>query len=115
MVTDKFKEISKAKAGDKIHLFGEVRAFKVMAKSERFVILSKICFGKPLYTIVDFKEEWMGPDFLVFGIYDYSNTEDCEKAIKDLEKGKLQISRRHGISFETYEEMQRLADREARG
>ena len=99
------EEISKSQVGDKIHLFNEKRAYKVMARSERFVILSKNCFGKPLYTIIDLKEKWMGPDFLIFGIYDYSNTEDCKKAVEALEKGDLEISRRKGMSFETYREI----------
>ena len=99
---DKFREISKAKTGDKICLFGEARAYKVMARSERFVILSKQCFGKPLYTIVDLKEEWMGPDYLIFGDYDYSSPKDCERAVKDLESGELEISRRRGMSFYSY-------------
>ena len=104
-MADKFEEISSVKIDDKIYLFNEKRAYKVMARSERFVILSKNCFGKPLYTIIDLKEKWMGPDFLIFGIYDYSNTEDCKKAVEALEKGDLEISRRKGMSFETYREI----------
>ena len=109
-MSDEFKEISKSIVGDMVHLFGEKRAYKVMARSERFVILSKQCFGNPLYTIVDFREEWMGPDCLIFGDYDYSDPKDCERAIKDLEKGELKISIRHGISFETYGKKYRVAE-----
>ena len=99
---DKFEEIAKAKAGDRISLFGQKRRFTVMARSERFVILSKGCFGKSLYTIVDFLDEWMGPDYLVFGMYDYSNVDDCREAVEALEKDELRISSRHGLSFEDY-------------
>lgn len=99
---DKFEEIAKAKAGDRISLFGQKRRFIVMARSERFVILSKNCFGNPLYTIVDLQDEWMGPDNLIFGLYDYSNENDCKKAIDDLEIEDLGISCRRGLSFENY-------------
>ena len=97
-----FDKIKNSKVGDKVCLFAQRRRWNVMAKSERYVILSKPCFGKALYTIFDFEDEWIGPDNLVFGIYDYNKREDAEEALKDLEKGEMEISRRHGISFDYY-------------
>ena len=99
---DKFEEISKSEVGDRISLFGQKRRFTVMARSERFVILSKNCFGQPLYTIVDLQDEWMGPDSLIFGLYDYSDKDDCKKVIKALENKDFEISYRRGLSFENY-------------
>lgn len=96
------ENVRKSKVGDKIALFGQKRKYKVMARSVRFVILSKPCFGKALYTIFDFKDTWIAPDNLVFGCYDYLSREDCEKALEALEKGELELSFRHGISFGAY-------------
>lgn len=73
-----------------------------MAKSDRYAILSKPCFGKALYTIFDFKDEWIAPDNLVFGMYDYNKKEDAEEALKALQTGDIELSRRHGISFYDY-------------
>jgi len=97
-----FDEIRDSKVGDVISLFNEKRKYKVMARSKRFVILSKPCFGKALYTIFDFKDKWIAPDNLVFGCYDYLSREDCEKALEALEKGELELSFRHGLSFGAY-------------
>lgn len=97
------EEIINAKVGDKVKMFGQKRRFTVMARDARYIILTKNCFGKPLYTILDLEYEWMGPDYMVFGIYDYSDRSDCEEALRALQKGELEISRRRGISFEEYE------------
>ena len=97
-----FDDIKESKVGDKISLFNERRKYKVMARSKRFVILSKPCFGEALYTIFDFKDRWIAPDNLVFGCYDYLSREDCEEALEALEKGELELSFRHGLSFGAY-------------
>ncbi len=96
------ENVRQSKVGDKISLFGQKRKYKVMARSERFVILSKPCFGKALYTIFDFEDKWIAPDNLIFGIYDYNDKEDTEEALKNLELGELELSRRRGISFFWY-------------
>lgn len=97
------EEIINAKVGDKVKMFGQRSRFTVMARDARYIILTKNCFGKPLYTILDLEYEWLGPDNMVFGIYDYSDRSDCEEALAALQKGELEISRRRGISFEEYE------------
>lgn len=73
-----------------------------MARDERYVILSKPCFGKSLYTIFDFIDGWLAPDNFVFGMFDYNDREDTEEALEYLEKGEMELSRRHGISFDEY-------------
>ena len=97
------EQITNAKVGDKVKMFGQRRRFTCMARDARYIIFVKNCFGEPLYTILDLEYEWMGPDYMVFGIYDYSDRSDCEKALEALQKGDLEISRRRGISFEEYE------------
>ena len=97
------EQVRNAKVGDKVKMFGQRRRFTVMARDSRYIILSKNCFGNPLYTILDLEQEWMGPDYLVFGIYDYGDRSDCEEALEALQKGELEISGRRGISFKEYE------------
>ena len=103
MESDKvFNEIRKADVGDKVRLFGQKRRFNVMAKSDRYMIFSKNYFDTFIYTIFDFDEKWIAPDNLVFGMYDYDKKEEAEEALKALENGELELSRRRGISFEKY-------------
>lgn len=97
-----FEEVRESKVGDKIRLFNERNRYNVMARDERYVILSKRCFNTFLYTIFDFEEEWIAPDNLIFGIYDYDKKEDAERALKALQTGDIELSRRRGISFEKY-------------
>ena len=52
-----FEEVRESKVGDKIRLFNERNRYNVMARDERYVILSKRCFNTFLYTIFDFEEE----------------------------------------------------------
>jgi len=94
-------EIINSKVGDKVKLFGQKRRFTVMARDARYIILTKNCFGEHLYTILDLDYEWMGPDY-TWGAYDYGTKEGCEEALSALQKGELEISRRRGISFDTY-------------
>jgi len=90
--------------GDKVHLFSEKNPYKVMARSDRYIIFSKPCFGKSLYTIMDFEEQWMGPDDRIFSCYDYRDLKECEEAIKALENKEMGVSQRRGISFDCYAE-----------
>lgn len=94
--------LQNVKVGDRVRMFNQKRGFNVMARSDRYIILSKKCFGKALYTIVDLEFEEMGPDNLIFGIYDYCDPKDCKEALKDLEEGEIEISRRHQLSFDEY-------------
>lgn len=48
----------------------------------------------PVYTIVDLQEWIRWSDNLIFWIYDYFSKKDCNKALKDLEKWKIEISHR---------------------
>ena len=103
MESDKiFNEIRKADVGDKVKLFGQRRRFNVMAKDDRYMIFSKPVFGTFLYTIFDFEDRWIAPDNLIFGLYHYDKREEAEKALKALEDGEIELSRRRGISFDRY-------------
>ena len=103
-----FDEIKKADVGDKVRLFGQKRRYDVMAKSDRYMIFSKNYFDTFIYTIFDFEDRWIGPDNLVFECYDFRVKEEAEEALKALEDGELELSRRRGISFDQY--IKRLPD-----
>jgi hypothetical protein len=45
--------------------------------------------------LIDFKEKTRSPDNMVFGIFDYFDKSDCEKAIKYLETGKMELLKRN--------------------
>lgn len=111
--------------GNKVYFENEVKPYKVMATSNRYAIVSRKinkkhdhdllkfevergasrnlkeawedCKDLPVYSILDFKENVRNHDDRIFGVYDYSLTEDCLLAIKDLESGEICVSKRGAI------------------
>lgn len=109
--------------GKKVYFTNEKLPYKVMAVSERYVVVSRQLNRRedakllhhqvktgaystfteafehnkqsPVYSLIDFEENIKAPDNLVFGFYDYSKESDCKKVIKDLENGKLELSHRN--------------------
>jgi len=53
----------------------------------------------PVYSLLDFIEEKRAPSNLIFPDYDFWSKKDCIKSVKDLEKGKHELSRRHGTDL----------------
>lgn len=82
------------KVGDKIYWKNEKRGYTIRARNERYIIVVKMMFGKPYYSILDLKEGICSTDDYVFGIYDYSIQEDIEEVLKGLIKGEVCLSRR---------------------
>lgn len=109
--------------GKQVYFHNEKLPYKVMAVSKRYAVVSRplnrredaellhhqVKMGayctfteafehnkqSPVYSLIDFEENIKAPDNLVFGIYDYSKESDCEKVIKDLESGELELSHRN--------------------
>lgn len=109
--------------GKKVYFTDEKLPYKVMAVSERYAVVSRplnrredadllhhqvkmgayLSFTEayehnkqnPIYSLIDFEEEIKAPDNLIFGVYDYSDTESCKQVIKDLESGKIKLSSRN--------------------
>ncbi|GAB0156211.1 hypothetical protein CHRYSEOSP005_14750 [Chryseobacterium sp. Alg-005] len=50
----------------------------------------------PVYSIIDFQENWKAPNNLIFNHYDYSKQKDIDECLKDLESGEVELSKRHG-------------------
>jgi len=81
--------------GDKIYLRKEKRWYTVQARNDRYIIATKPHFSTVVYTIIDLKEEWMWPDYLVFSNYSYKTREECEEALNDLANNEMEVSQRN--------------------
>lgn len=116
------------KVNDKVYFINEKIPFLIMARNKRYAIaVRKLnrredanllkykvemggyssfteayieCKDLPIYTIIDFKLNVRGSDNMVFGIFDYFDRKDCEKAIKYLESGEMEISNRNRVNLE---------------
>ena len=89
------------------------RPMKVIAISENFIIMWRKHFKTFAYSILEkfkrgyshnlindncgfsFDDFVCGPDNS-YCKFDYSNKDDCEKALEELENGNLEVSTRHG-------------------
>lgn len=113
--------------GQKVYFTNEKLPFNVMAISERYAVVSRKLHRRedadllhhqvetsafcsftealdyhkesPIYSLLDFQEKVKAPDNLVFGNFDYFNEKDCKKAIKDLEKGEMELSHRSRVKL----------------
>lgn len=109
--------------GNKVYFHDEKLPYNVMAVSKRYAVVSRPLNRRedatllhnqvktgaycnfteafehnkqsPIYSIIDFKKNIKSTDNLVFGLYDYSKEKECEKVIKDLEIGKVELSLRN--------------------
>lgn len=105
---------------EKIKMVGEKQRYKIQARSNRFVILTKPFNARKtyLYSIVDLERKVRGRDNLVFGFcyidkkgeisQDYNCKEGAEEAIKLLESGEMEVSYRHYKNLEP-EEIEQLS------
>ena len=85
---------------------------KVKGVSINYIIMSSKRFGKCLYSICEKKQVnhnrnnytegnyRIGTDNYVFGLFDYLNEDDVEKALKKLEAGDLELSVRTSVNLE---------------
>lgn len=81
--------------GDRIWFWEDKKPFRVRASNERFAICTKPFNLRPktvLYTIVDFERGVRGMSNYVFDLHDYYMDEDCEDALKELERGEMEVS-----------------------
>jgi len=109
--TDLRAELEKTlKVGDKIYFVNENRPMVIKARTERYAIVTKpFNLQKTvLYSIIDFQNQKKAPNNMVFNSYDYKNQADIERCLLDLESGKIELSRRHGIDLDIDFERLRL-------
>lgn len=74
---------------------------KAVSEDGKWVIASKKAFGSSLYTIINTEEKIAGTDNWILGRFDYNNIEECQEVLKELIKGKTEISRRRQVKYKT--------------
>lgn len=91
----------KANVGDKIYFPTDKRPFRVRCRNERFIILTKPLnlYHTVLYTVVDLKNKWRGPDNMIF-CNGYETDEDCNERLIELQEGIIEVSTRRGIPLD---------------
>lgn len=75
--------------GAKIEWENQKRTFKVIARNDNFIIIARPYNPKRTfeYSILDLKYMVCNRDNMIFGPkYDYSNREECEEALKELQE-----------------------------
>lgn len=91
----------KVKVGDKLHVWGEVRPYRVRCRNDRYIICTKPMnlYHTVLYFIIDLKDGLRGPDDRVF-CNGYETDEQCLERLKELEDGEIQVSRRRSVKLD---------------
>lgn len=91
----------KVQVGDKVKIPNERRRYTVEARDERYIICTKWLNLQHtvLYFIVDLEEHRRGPDDRVF-CSGYETILQCEDRLKELQEGKIKVSRRRGIDLD---------------
>ena len=86
------------KQGDPVYLYTEKRPYRVKCRDDRYIICTKPYNPKRtvMYFIVDLKEQRRGPDNMVF-CSGYETQEQCEERLKELQEGRIEVSRRHDL------------------
>ena len=85
-------------SGDSIKAFNKEREIKYLERGERPTEYEE---DTQCYTIVDKKEKIRGADNY-YGKFNYLNKKECKQALKELNNGKLEISRRNKVNLSEY-------------
>lgn len=91
----------KVNVGDKVYFPNEKKPYTVRARDERFIICTKPFNPRHtvLYTIIDLKHKWRGPDDRIF-CSGYESDEDCAERLVELQSGEIEVSARRGIRLD---------------
>lgn len=91
----------RVEVGDKIFIPTQKKPFRVRARDERYIICTKPYNPQKtvLYFIIDLVDKQRGPDNMIF-CSGYESDEDCAERLKELQSGKIEISRRNGIPLD---------------
>lgn len=96
-------DVVKKGAGEsKIKMDGERQRYTVMARNDRFVIMTKPFNAQRtyLYTIADLQRGVRGPCNLIFGLPCDVNTRDgAVEALKKIEDGEMEVSFRRCVDL----------------
>lgn len=89
------------KIGDKVYVPNEKKPYRVRARDDRYIICTKPfnLQHTVLYFIIDLVDKWRAPDNMIF-CFGYETDEHCQKRLRELQNGKIELSRRRGISLD---------------
>lgn len=89
---------SEHKVGDRIYVRWEKIGYKIQARDDRYVIATKPYNIKHtvIYFIIDTLLDIRSPDDRVF-CSGYETKEQCEERLKELQSGKIAVSRRNSV------------------
>lgn len=90
---------NKADIGQKIYVPKERNGYTVQARDERYIICTKRIGKNVFYFIIDLKEKWRAPDDSVF-CSGYETIAQCKERLKELQTGKINLSKRRGIPLD---------------
>ena len=87
--------------GDKVYIPGEKRPYTVQCRDDRYIICTKLFNLRHTvqYFIIDLVDKWRAPDDMVF-CFGYETTEQCLDRLRELQCGKIHLSRRRGVSLD---------------
>ena len=91
----------RVEVGDKVYIPKEKRPYKVRARDDRYIICTKPYNPQHtvMYFIIDLEEQRRGPDNMVF-CFGYESDEDCAERLKELQEGKIEVSRRRDVPLD---------------
>ena len=91
----------KVSVGDRVYVPNEKKPYRVRARDERYIICTKPFNPQHtvLYFIVDLVDKWRAPDNMIF-CSGYETDEDCQERLKELQSGRIELSRRRGIPLD---------------
>ena len=86
------------KPGDPVYVHNEVRPYRVKCRDDRYIICTKPYNPKRtvMYFIIDTKLRLRGPDNMVF-CSGYETQEQCEGRLRELQSGRIEVSRRNSV------------------
>ena len=91
----------RVEVGDRVYIPNEKRPYKVRARDNKYIICTKPYNPQHtvIYFIVDLVDKWRAPDNMIF-CSGYETDEQCQKRLKELQSGKIELSMRRGIPLD---------------
>lgn len=91
--------MEKLNVGDNVYWIGEAHGYEVMAKDERYLIVSKQALGETLYSIIDTVDGVCSTDDRVISMYKYGSKFGASRALADINSGDVGLSKRNKASI----------------
>ena len=97
------------KVGNQVRLNGWKMPLSVKGVSKNFFVMERNAFGKPLYSVVDKRHLFAGPDNCIFGhplgiihhdLYHFADKNVTREYLESFESGEVEISQRRGARIE---------------